>query len=565
MAYKPIGLYERAEVIEMTGIYTTPPYFTNRISELTTLALVADDLLAGRPRHVALFGLRRIGKTLVCQEQMRRLHASGQVIPIYLDLQDLASSPELFAQRYVGLSCFWAVDHGEGPADPYLNAADLLQTKAAGLPVVTRTAGALINEMGKQKIDHTTLLNIAFDFPEHLAEALGRPLMYFLDEFPELLTLGSFPGIGDPLKHFRAALQRQTRVAYVITGSAVSATEHIVQDHRSPLFLQFRAMELHPFTPEDTQALTEKLAGRLSPAAQAAIHTYTFGHPFYVTALAERVRELSAGEAVAVTPDLVSQAFVLEALENRGQIFGYCRYLYDISLQKARGYGVLKALLQILASEDGLALSVIAGRLRRQASATRDYLRRLMEVDLLLEREGRYFYADPVFRYWVAQTTKGVAIEGFPRQEEMKTLVAELAERFARASTQLGRAKESEVRELLRKLAGRTAPGAYLGGTDPILVPAFTRIEPYRSPDGQTEIDALAENGERWAVEVKWRQKRVGRAELEQLLAAAAGLSARAWCISQAGFTPDALTFATMNGVMTSNAEDVATLARLVK
>ena len=553
----------------MTGIYSTPPYFTNRVSELTTLMLVADDLLVGRPRHVALFGLRRIGKTLVCQEQMRRLHASGKVIPVYLDLQDLASSPELFTQRYVGLSCFWAVDHGEGPADPYLSATDLMQTNAGSLSVVTRTAAALINEMGKQKVDYTTLLNIAFDFPERLAEAIGRPLMYFLDEFPELLTLGSFPGVGDPLKHFRAALQRQTRVAYVIAGSAVSATEHIVQDHQSPLFLQFRALELHPFTPEDTQALTEKLVGRLSPAAQAAIHTYTFGHPFYVTALAERVRELAAGAAAAgaeaVSPELVSQAFVLEALENRGQIYGYCRYLYDISLQKARGYGVLKALLQILAIEDGLALSEVASRVRRQASAARDYLRRLMEVDLLVERQGRYFYADPVFRYWVAQTTKGVAIDGFPRQEELKALVADLAERFARASTQLGRAKESEVRELLRKLAGRTVPGAYLGQTDPTPVPAFTRIEPYRSPDGQTEIDALAENGERWAVEVKWRQKRVGRSELDQLLTAAASLQARSWCVSQAGFTPDALTFAAERGVLISSAEDLAALTKVAR
>ena len=147
----------------MTGIYTTPPYFTNRVSELTTLALVADDLLVGRPRHVALFGLRRIGKTLVCQEQMRRLHASGKVIPVYLDLQDLASSPELFTQRYVGLSCFWAVAHGVGPADPYLSVTDLMQTNAGSLSVVTRTAAALINEMGKQKVDYTTLLNIAFD------------------------------------------------------------------------------------------------------------------------------------------------------------------------------------------------------------------------------------------------------------------------------------------------------------------------------------------------------------------------------------------------------------------
>jgi len=557
------------KVIQVTGIYATPPYFTNRVSELTTLALVADDLLAGRPRHVALFGLRRIGKTLICQEQMRRLRAGGKVIPVYLDLQDLASSPELFAQRYVGLSCFWVVDHGQGPADPYLNATDLLQTNAAGLPVVTRTAAALINEMGKQKTDYATLLNIAFDFPQRLAEALGLPFMIFLDEFPELLTLGNFPGVGDPLKHFRAALQRQTRVAYVITGSAVSATERIVQDHQSPLFLQFRALELHPFTPEDTQVLTEKLVGRLSPAAQAAVHTYTFGHPFHITALAERVRELVAGDAAAgaeaVTSELVKQAFALEVLENRGQIYGYCRYLYDVSLQKARGYGVLKALLQILATEDGLALSEIASRLRRQASAAREYLRRLMEVDLLVERAGRYFYADPVFRYWVAQTTKGVALEGFPRHEELKTLVADLSERFARASTQLGRAKESEVRELLRKLAGRTVPGACLGQTDSIPVPAFLRIEPYRSPDGQTEIDALAENGERWAVEVKWRQKRVGRGELEQLLSAATGLSARAWCISQAGFAPDALTFAAEKAILTSGEADLAVLAKLAR
>jgi hypothetical protein len=195
-----------------------------------------------------------------------------------------------------------------------------------------------------------------------------------------------------------------------------------------------------------------------------------------------------------------------------------------------------------------------------------------MEVDLLVARQGRYFYADPVFRYWVAQTTKGVAIEGFPRQEELRALVADLAERFARASTQLGRAKESEVRELLRKLAGRTVPGATLGQTEPILVPAFTRIEPYRSPDGQTEIDALAEkseasprDGERWAVEVKWRQKRVGRSELEHLLAAATSLSARPWCVSQAGFTADALAFSTANNILVSNAEDLAALAKLAR
>ena len=143
--------------------------------------------------------------------------------------------------------------------------------------------------------------------------------------------------------------------------------------------------------------------------------------------------------------------------------------------------------------------------------------------------------------------------------------MADLAERFARASTQLGRAKESEVRELLRKLSGLTVPGIYLGQTMAIQVPAFTSIEPYRSPDGQIEIDALAENGELWAVEVKWRRKRVGRSDLEQLLAAATGLQARPWCISQAGFTPEAQSFAAENGILTSNAENLAALAKMIR
>jgi hypothetical protein len=106
-------------------------------------------------------------------------------------------------------------------------------------------------------------------------------------------------------------------------------------------------------------------------------------------------------------------------------------------------------------------------------------------------------------------------------------------------------------------------PGAYLGQAAAIQAPAFTRIEPYRSPDGQMEIDALAENGERWAVEVKWRQKRAGRGELEQLLTAAASLQARAWCVSQAGFTPEAVAFADEHDILLSTAEDLAALTRL--
>jgi hypothetical protein len=539
--------------------------FTNRASELSTLAQMAEDLRNGQPRHTAIFGLRRIGKTLLCQEQVRRLLAEGQVLPAYIDFEDICTAPELFAQRFIGLLCFWAFERGQGTVEPYLSAERLLSTQAATVPLVVQTASTLIGEMRRQRADDSLLLTVAFDFPERLADELGRPVMCFLDEFTELATLANFPSVGDPLKHFRAALQRGSHVGYVIAGSAISAMERLMRGHDSPLFLQFRALELHPLTAEDTQILTEKLlAGRLIPAAQAAAYTYTFGHPFYVTALAERLHDLGVDPEM-VTADQVARAFLMETLSARGQIYGYCRYLYEISLQKARGYGALKGILQILAEEESLSLTEIAGRLHRRPPAAQAYLRWLLEVDLLAEHEKRYAFRDPVLRFWVAQTTRGIEMEGFPRHEDLNRLVADLTERFQRAAAQLGRAKESEVRELLRELAGKRVPGVCFGRSDTVAVPAFERVENFRSDDGQIELDALAEaaDGARWAVELKWRQKRAGEREMRDLLKAASALRAQPWCISQLGFTPEAQSFAATHAMLTSTAADLEALQRL--
>lgn len=116
--------------------------------------------------------------------------------------------------------------------------------------------------------------------------------------------------------------------------------------------------------------------------------------------------------------------------------------------------------------------------------------------------------------------------------------------------------------------------GALLGQAGSLRIPDFTRVEPYRSPDGRIEVDALAEpgvvlspskdqsGGERWVVEVKWRQKRVGRGELVQLVERAEQLQARPWCISQAGFTPEAEVYAADHGILISDASDLTALER---
>jgi DNA-binding MarR family transcriptional regulator len=78
-----------------------------------------------------------------------------------------------------------------------------------------------------------------------------------------------------------------------------------------------------------------------------------------------------------------------------------CRFSYELRLHRARGYGALKAILDVLADQEPLTLTEIALRLHRTPGSTKDYLSWLEDVDLIASRQKRYSYTDPMLRLWV--------------------------------------------------------------------------------------------------------------------------------------------------------------------
>jgi hypothetical protein len=431
---------------------------------------------------------------------------------------------------------------------------------------VAQTLAALDNA----RDDPAAQVSVALDFPEKLATELDCRLLLLLDEFTEFSILGNYPTVRRPLHLFRAAMQRHGRLGYVIAASAVSAMETLVHDGQSPLFLQFEAVEVAHFPPDATLALAERILGETpAPGVARRLHEVTGGHPFYIHAISSRLVRLVLSKAeglvaspLEMTPEDVSRAFILETLSRTGQIYNYCRYLYDVSLGRARGYGILKAILQVIAEENGLTLSEVARRIHKGASTTRSYLRALQEVDLVIEEKGEYFYRDPVLRYWVAAMTRGIEVDPLAGRAALAPLLTDLEARRARLSTELGRARESQVRELLRSFAGQSVDGALFGTRGRLLLPSFSHVAPYRSEDGQVEVDALAEtaDGERWAVELKWRGKTAGEKELVALHEKARGLNARPWCISRSGFTPAARAYAADHDILISARADLEKL-----
>jgi hypothetical protein len=415
--------------------------------------------------------------------------------------------------------------------------------------------------------DPALQVSAALDFPEKLAAELDCYLLLLLDEFTELTVLGNYPAVRRPVQLFRAALQRQGRLGYVVAASAISAMQHMIQDGQSPLFLQFESVEVARFPPDATLALVERVLGA-TPAAGTGrrLHELTGGHPFYIHAVASRLGDLIPALGALTAAD-AERAFLLEALTRDGRIYNYCRYLYDISLSRARGYGILKAILQALAAEEGLTLSEVARRIRKGAPGTRGYLRALQEVDLLIEEGGEYFYRDPVLRYWVAAMARGIEVDLRASRAVLTPLLADLEAQHARLSSELGRARESQLREALRAFAGQEVDGAWFGSSGRLALPAFIQVAPYRSADGQVEVDALAEtaSGERWVVELKWQNKAVGEKELTALTAKAQALHARPWCISRSGFTPAARAYASEYNVFISTRADLERLEKALK
>jgi hypothetical protein len=288
------------------------------------------------------------------------------------------------------------------------------------------------------------------------------------------------------------------------------------------------------------------------------------------------MRELILLSGRTADAQLVREAFVLETLSSAGRIYNLCRYVIEESMGKARGQALLRLLLQILAeSENPLTLTELAQRLRRPAGATRALLNRLGEVDLVAQIDGAYDLPDPVLKIWLAYFHAGVELLTMPRREILEGLVADMAQRYQRLSSELGLAKESQVRELLAAFDDRQAPARLFGlagDAGAVRLPVFTRVAAYQSQDGQIELDAVAEGPAPWLVEVKWRNRPVSRADLEAFAQKARTVVERLklanaptlWVVSGGGFKASALEYAAEAGILVSGAQNVQELAELL-
>jgi hypothetical protein len=223
----------------------------------------------------------------------------------------------------------------------------------------------------------------------------GAPATFLLDEFLELRTFESFPGLRRVLRDFIDAVAVSDN-RFVLTSRYAARTLRLLREQSA----RFEVVHVPPMGVDDAADLLGPHAAATGYAQETdqtarVVQALSDGRPVYLRMLIEELdtmREHGGGDPIAALVSLLAVD---------GRLSRQCAYSYELRLHRARGYGALKAILDILANEEGLTLTEISQRLQRTPGSTKDYLSWLEDVDLVAARQKRYGFVDPLLRVWV--------------------------------------------------------------------------------------------------------------------------------------------------------------------
>jgi hypothetical protein len=328
--------------------------------------LTALDGSAGAgPRIPVVLGGCGTGRTSLL---LRLRDLIGRSASQYVDVERVATTPERFLKALRSASPFPAHPFGEGNGQ----------------------------EAGARDAFDATLA-----FLDTARPAGPGAATFLLDEFLELRTFESFPGLRTVLRDLVSALASSGN-RFVLTTRYTARAMRLLRDAPA----QFEIIHVSPLSAAEVRATLPAAERRAAPFKEdeddrardelaRIVQVLADGRPAYARLLAETASALAPRGGA----DPVS---ALTALMGPGeQLAQACQYCYELRLHRARGYGALKAILEVLSEHEPLTLTEIALRLHRTPGSTKDYLSWLEDVDLIVSRQKRYSFADPMLRLWV--------------------------------------------------------------------------------------------------------------------------------------------------------------------
>jgi AAA+ ATPase superfamily predicted ATPase/Holliday junction resolvase len=369
--------------------------FLDREHELGRLRAGLDRLAAGSPEWIAVLGRRKVGKTSLLLELIRRT-SDPKVRFVLFDAMEAAPLTSDVFRAYAlrvldavygdtaGLS--FEAEHAVG-ADRFRDV--LVRTIVDRLPPEVRPT---VLALADRPVDAAAAREI-LQLPERLAAAEGVHVLAAWDEFQELARWSPARAGFDVLALMRTVWQRHSRVGYVISGSEPTVLRELVSSRQSPFFQHFRILELGDLPRADGVGLLVQ-GGVPDALAQRAVDVLG-AQPFYLQLLGEEL--LSVGPPL--DESALKEALQLTLFRRTGRLALYFEREHTMLVgQSASLAAVLDALAE--AGPEGARLAALA---RRVGAATGATVRSIERLGDAVERgdDGHYRLADPVFGLWL--------------------------------------------------------------------------------------------------------------------------------------------------------------------
>ncbi|PKK90581.1 MAG: hypothetical protein CVV64_09495 [Candidatus Wallbacteria bacterium HGW-Wallbacteria-1] len=387
-------------------------WFTDRVEPLRQLTMNLRALADGEGDNIAIMGQRKIGKTEVLKKFVNEAEGFSGVVVCYVNFQAIISSIEVFATRYIGKILHKALQVSGKNFPEELGWTDLkLMAAEAG----SNISGYVNNFLSiVEEGDGRRLLQIfemAINFPQFLAIDRNLRFMMVIDEFHEVKNLTTFK----ELKHIDRILHSlflgHSEVRYLVSASQIDMATAFLNSPRSPLFTFFKVRDLSPFSRQDTYDLVQKIfkssnGVRFQPEVLPRIYRLSLGQPFTITAICREAVNIGIYTGQPIDSAMVDKAFSLELLSSEGRIFLLCDYILHFALSSVKGGNTLRSIILILSERDGLLLKDIAKAMSRPPGQVRGYLLLLLKTDVICRRGNRYYFTNPLLRFWVALREK---------------------------------------------------------------------------------------------------------------------------------------------------------------
>ena len=163
-----------------------------------------------------------------------------------------------------------------------------------------------------------------------------RPVTFLLDEVLEFRTFENFPGLRHVLHDLVEGLTHSTN-RFVLTTRYVTRALRFFRDQADAVEL----IALTPLSADEVRSVVPASSGRAIRTSLRAIHALSDGHAGYAQAIGQAMASLGGADPISALASLLAP----EASLTREMT-----YSYELRLHRARGYGALKGILDILAA-----------------------------------------------------------------------------------------------------------------------------------------------------------------------------------------------------------------------